>query len=100
MSSLTRIALTTPAFKGLNKQAETSILGPEWATIATNAVFDSSGRLAARMGWTNVTATPMTGTPTIEQIHEHIFEDGTTALVSAGGSKLWSGISAPSDITG
>lgn len=97
---LARIALTTPAFKGLNKQAETSILGPEWATYASNAVFDTSGRLGARLGWTNVTSTPMTGTPTIEQMHEQIFEDGTILQVSAGGSKLWGGVSSPSDITG
>lgn len=97
---LITIPLVTPAFKGLNKQAETSILGPEWATVATNAVFDSSGRLAARKGWANATASPMSGTPTIEQIHEQIFEDGTTALISAAGSKLWSGVSSPSDVTG
>lgn len=97
---LITIPLNTPAFKGLNKQAETAILGPEWATVATNAVFDSSGRLAARKGWVSATLTPMSGTPTVEQIHEQIFEDGTTAIISAGGSKLWSGVSAPSDITG
>lgn len=97
---LARVALTTPAFKGLNKQAETSILGPEWATVATNAIFDASGRLAARMGWTSATVTPMTGTPLIEQTHEQIFEDGTVSQVSAANSKLWSGVSAPTDITG
>jgi hypothetical protein len=97
---LVRLALTTPAFKGLNKQAETSILGPEWATICTNVVFDAAGRVSARKGWTNVTGTPMTGTPVVEQIHEHVFEDGTVGLISAAGSKLWSGFSTPADITG
>lgn len=53
------------------------------------------------MGWTNATTvTPMSGTPTIEQIHEQIFEDGTTAIISAAGSKLWSGVTAPTDVTG
>lgn len=98
---LLTIPFVTPGAMGLNKQAETTILSPEWATIASNAVFDTSGRVAARMGWTNVTSgTPMSGTPTIEQIHEQIFEDGTTALISAAGSKLWSGTVSPADITG
>lgn len=98
---LITIPLVTPAFKGLNKQAETSILGPEWATVAMNAIFDTAGRLGARKGWTNVTTgTPMSGTPTIEQIHEQIFEDGTTAIISAAGSKLWSGVTSPTDVTG
>jgi hypothetical protein len=100
MSSLNRISLVAPAFKGLNRQAETSLLGQEWATEATNAVFDTSGRLASRNGWTTVTTTPMSGTPTVEQLHEHLQEDGTSVIISAAGSKLWNGLSAPTDITG
>lgn len=97
---LVRIALTTPAFKGLNKQSETAILGPEWATVATNVVFDASGRVSARKGWAALTSSAMSGTPTIEQIHEQIFEDGTTEVISAAGSKLWKGTSTVTDITG
>lgn len=97
---LLNIPFVTPGAAGLNKQAETTILGPEWATIASNAVFDTSGRVAARMGWTAVTTSAMSGTPTIEQIHEQVFQDGTTAIISAAGSKLWSGTTAPTDVTG
>jgi hypothetical protein len=42
----------------------------------------------------------MSGTPTIEQIHEQIATNGTTTIISAANSKLWSGVTAPTDITG
>lgn len=100
MSSLNPISLVTPGSRGLNKQAETSILDPSWATTASNAIFDSAGRMAAREGWTSATTTPMSGTPTIEQVFEHIKKDGTSTIISAAGSKLWSGVTTPTDITG
>jgi hypothetical protein len=94
------ISLVSPAFYGLNKQAESSILGPEWCTEAYNCVFDSSGRLAARKGWLGVTTTPITSTPVIEQIAELRKEDGTTQIVVSANSKLWLGTATFSDITG
>lgn len=97
---LVRIALTTPAFMGLNKQSETSILGPEWATIATNVVFDTSGRLSSRKGWLSLSSTAMSGSPQIEQLHEQVASDGTTSVISAAGGRLWLGTSPPADITG
>lgn len=97
---LGQISFVTPGASGLNKQSETSILGPEWATIASNAVFDSSGRLAARNGWANITSTPISGNPIIEQIHEQVFEDGTTATIMAANSRLYTNASVPTDQTG
>lgn len=97
---LQQISLVMPAFKGLNKQAETSVLGPEWATIATDAIFDTSGRIAARQGFNNITSTPMSGTPVVEQIFEMVRLDGTTQIISAAGGKLWRDTSVPTDITG
>lgn len=97
---LNQINLVMPGSYGLNKQAETSILGPQWATSGKNAVFDTSGRMAARQGWLNQTTSPMSGTPKIEQIFELVKKDGTTQIVSAAGSKLWLGVNTPTDITG
>ncbi len=97
---LQQINLVMPASYGMNKQAETNILGPQWATMAHNAVFDASGRLASRQGWFNQTTSPMSGTPKVEQITEFVKKDGSTQIVSAAGSKLWLGVSTPSDITG
>ncbi|MDE2097353.1 MAG: hypothetical protein KGL39_08930 [Patescibacteria group bacterium] len=78
----------------------TTILGPEWAVQASNAVFDTSARLAARKGWLNQTTTPITGTPSISQLHELVKLDGTTQIIGAANNKLYLGVSSPSDITG
>lgn len=97
---LAPISLVSPGRFGLNKQNEAALLGPEWATEAYNAVFDISGRLTARKGWTGVTTTPMTGTPIVDVIHDYKRENGSSTVISAAGSKIWSGTTAPSDVTG
>jgi hypothetical protein len=78
----------------------TAILGPEWAVQASNAVFDTSARLAARQGWLNQTTSAIAGTPTIQQIHELVRLDGTTQIISAANNHLYLGVSTPTDITG
>lgn len=93
------ISLVSPGRAGLNKQQEAAILGPEWATEAYNAVFDTSGRLTARSGWSPVTTSPMSGTPIIDVIHEYIREDGSRTIISAGGSKVWQGVTSPTNVT-
>jgi hypothetical protein len=93
------ISLVSPGRQGLNKQNDAAILGPEWATETYNAVFDISGRLTARMGWTPATTTPMTSTPIVDVIHEYIRQDGSSSIISAGGNKIWQGITAPTDVT-
>ena len=57
-AALQHIPLATPGFHGLNTEAASSLLGPEWATELTNAVIDDSNRLAARKGWVDQTTTP------------------------------------------
>ena len=47
--------LNLPGFRGLNKQARGSVLGPEWATRLENTVIDASNRIASRKGWTRKT---------------------------------------------
>ena len=87
---LTPTAFPSPGYLGLNKQQESVPLGPEWAVVADNGVIDSAGRIAARKGWSKLTSSPITGSPTIEALWEHVVEAGTTELVAAGGDKLWS----------
>tara|TARA_R110000765_G_scaffold121534_1_gene217813 strand:- start:135 stop:1757 length:1623 start_codon:yes stop_codon:yes gene_type:complete len=58
---LTLIPLNLPGFQGLNKQADSTLLGPEWATTLQNAVIDENNRLAARKGWVNKTTTALPG---------------------------------------
>lgn len=83
------ISLVSPAFFGLNKQAESSILGVEWATEASNCVFDSSGRLACRKGWVAATASGISGNPVISQIAEYRKDDGTNEIILAADNTLW-----------
>lgn len=97
---LVPLTLIGPGFAGLNTQAASTVLGPEWASEATNLIFDESGRLAVRKGWTSITSSAMSGTPNVEQLFEYLNLSGTSIIVSSGGNKLWSGTTAPTDITG
>lgn len=93
------LLLSAPGFYGLNtSQIVQSDL--HWASKATNAVIDSAGRLAARKGRKNVTATAITGTPEVAAIFEQIRSDGTKTILSAAGNKLYSGTATLTDITG
>ena len=68
-SELIPINLTNTAFAGLNTEQSGAIIGPEWATVLDNVIFDSAGRPAARKGLTAVTS----GSPSAEQ-PKRIFE--------------------------
>lgn len=57
-AALQHIPLAIPGFQGLNTENDGALLGPEWATLLTNAVIDESNRLAARKGWSDQTTTP------------------------------------------
>lgn len=94
------IALVSPANSGLNKQAESALLGPGWCTEALNGVFDTSGRLSSRKGWVNQSSSAASGDPVFEQLAEYLRENGSSVLIAAGGSKLWTGLSTWTDITG
>lgn len=56
---LTLVPLNLPGFQGLNRQADTALLGPEWATQLANASIDDNNRLASRKGWDPRTITPL-----------------------------------------
>jgi hypothetical protein len=53
--------LVSPGFHGVNTVQSGSLLDPSYCVQATNAVIDTSGRLAARNGVTTQTTTPITG---------------------------------------
>ena len=79
-AALQHIPLTVPGFFGLNKQAETSLLGPEWATELVNAVVDESNRVASRKGWNSQTTTTA-ASARITQLFEYRKYDGTVELL-------------------
>ncbi|MDJ0764851.1 MAG: hypothetical protein QNJ97_17855 [Myxococcota bacterium] len=79
---LGNIPLTLPGFRGLNKQTENSLLGPEWATELTNTVLDQANRVAARKGWASSTTTPLPGGAEITQVIEYATTTGTRQLIA------------------
>lgn len=93
--------ITSPGVFGLNKQNSGSLLPPQWATEALNAVFDDANRIAARKGWLSVTTTPISGTPDLDVIFEYQkTSTDTKYVISAGGNDIFSGTTAPSSIKG
>lgn len=98
---LQEFPLVTPGYKGLNAtQANVPDLDTGWATTCQNWIFDTSGRLAARNGWTQLTITPIAGLPNIAAQVEFATAAGTTFVVSAANHKLYSGTTTLTDITG
>lgn len=95
------VPLITPGFKGLNTaQASVPDLDPGWAIVCQNFVFDATGRLASRNGWTQTTATPIAGLPAIVSQGELALANGSVFVVSAANGKLYSGTTTLTDITG
>ena len=95
------VPLITPGFKGLNTaQASVPDLDPGWAIVCQNFIFDVSGRLAARNGWTQTTVTPIAGLPAIASQGELALANGSVFVVSAANNKLYSGTTTLTDITG
>lgn len=101
MDQLQPIPLVTPGFKGLNKaQASVPDLDPGWAIECQNFILDQSGRLASRNGWSQLTTTPITGTPAVGSMGELALANGSVFVVSAANNKLYSGTTTLTDITG
>lgn len=99
-ASLQPLSLVVMGAKGLNLQSASSLLEPPWATKAQNMIFDASGRLASRNGWTALNATPMSGSPTVGQVFEYTPITGANQIVSTGGNKLYKGTTTLTDVTG
>lgn len=68
-TQLLPLSLVAPAFKGLNLELSGGILGPEWATVLDNIVFDANGRPTARKGWTSIHDTA--GTGVVKRVFEY-----------------------------
>jgi hypothetical protein len=81
MKPLAPYPFNTPGVYGLNKQAATTILGPEWATKATNLVIDDKGRLSTRQGYRRIASNVTTGD--IETVHTGLNNAGTKTKYAA-----------------
>lgn len=101
-AQLAPVDLVSPGFRGINLEQQSSLLDPSWAVAATNATIDSSGRLATRRGWSNLTGTPITATPTVKTLFQHIAENGSITNIVAWDGGIGTGVDAPgsNDISG
>lgn len=99
MSNLIPLQITPPGFFGLNTQQSVT---PDlhWASTAENCVIDDRGRIACRKGRMTLTATPISGTPSVRTIFEQILSSGTATILSAAGNKLYSGTGTLTEVTG
>lgn len=84
---LISLSIPNPGINGLNFESSQAILGPEWATIADNMVFDNTGRLASRKGSRRINAS--TCSEDIVQIHEYIDATATKTIILATDTKIY-----------
>jgi len=92
------IPLSSPAMRGLNTEASSTLLSSEWATVLNNVIFDSNGRAAIRKGFTSQTDTPAAGV--IMRVHEYVKADGTTQTISSTDADIFKTASAPTTVEG
>lgn len=100
MQALNSVTLQSPGTLGLNTQSKDDVIDPREAIVLDNCIFDRNGRLAARKGYTRLNGTAASGTPTLDVVHSYINASGSEIIVSAGGSKLWTGTTSLTDNTG
>ena len=79
------IVLTGIGARGLNTQAQSSTLGPEWLTQAENVVYDLEGRMGPRKGIQQISksiASP------IKSIGEYVKPDRTREYYAGSGATI------------
>ena len=87
-------SIQAPGFLGLNSQDSEVTLESGYATSATNCIIDRFGRLGSRRGWERLTTDNDTllDTQKINFIYEFKNTDGNYTIISAGGTKLFTGV--------
>lgn len=92
------ININSPAQLGLNTEQAGAILPSEWATVLDNAVFDASGRPAARDGFLSVTTTP--GVSMVKRIFEYYKQDGTGEVIYSTDDDIYKDTTTATSIEG
>jgi hypothetical protein len=87
---ITTYSISAPGFYGLNTQDSPLDLASGFASIATNCVIDSFGRIGSRKGFSRVNSSSGNlGANNVTVIHELIQTDGTLTVLFAGNNKLF-----------
>lgn len=92
VSQLEVVSVLAPGFRGLNTQDSPVTMSSEFSLESYNAIADNSGRVSPRKGWTSVynNLNSDIGVNTVKLVHEFIKTDGSTELVGAAGTSLFS----------
>lgn len=103
MSQVFPLDVVAPGAYGLNTESSETLLAPQWATKALNAVVNRSGRLAARRGFQSVTNNAISGTPSIIRMFSQLDESGNEVIISTANNKIYKDVDdftdAGNDIT-
>ena len=103
MAQVNVLDIVAPGAWGLNTEAATTLMPPQWATKAHNCVVNREGRIASRKGWADQTTNAIASTPTISTMHEYLDEAGASVIISAATTKIYKDVDdftdAANDIT-
>ena len=89
---LQNLAVSAPAFFGINTEESPVGMNPNFADIADNCVIDKQGRIGAREGYTQVSINNVLGTSRgLEAVFEFTKFNGTVVVFSAGNNKIFTG---------
>lgn len=90
------VPMVTPGTLGVNLQQSSSVLPPQWAYDAMNAVIDQNYRIAARKGVINATTAPITAAPSVKTIFEQRTATGTSTTIVAWNGGISTSVTNPS----
>ena len=96
---LQNLAISAPAFFGINTEESPVGMNPNFADIADNCVIDKQGRIGAREGWIEVSTNDVLGSSRgIETVFEFTAFDGTVVVYSAGNNKIFTGTTTLTEV--
>ena len=93
----TSLTIAAPGFGGLNTEVAQTEQNSSYASVADNCVIDKYGRVGSRKGFQNNTTTPVADPLT--SIHTFKGTDGAEIVFTAGGTSIYKGVVAPTNIT-
>ena len=99
--NLVAVGNQAPGFYGLNLQQSSTVLDPQWASEANNAVITEDGRIGARKGYSivNTAADDDITTGTIRRLHEYIDSTGNSDMIACADNKIFKADSPYTDFT-
>ena len=98
MGQIQPIDIVAPGAKGLNAEASGTLLAPQWATVAGNAVVNRSGRIASRKGWSDQTTNAIAGAKQIDVLFEFLTEPGVSEIIVTADNKIFKDIDDFTDV--